>query len=95
MFSATADQALFFANDGKVQGWLSPAEGTLLNHLQSVDDSNQLAEELYLAILSRPASDAEKKAITDYLSQRKSDRNKAIGELAWSLLLSVEFRFNH
>ena len=95
VFSATADQALFFANDGKVQGWLSPAEGTLLNHLQSVEDSNQLAEELYLAILSRPASDAEKKAITDYLSQRKSDRNKAIGELAWSLLLSVEFRFNH
>ena len=95
VFSATVDQAMFLANDGQVQDWLSPAAGTLLKRLQSVDNPNLVAGELYLAILSRPATDAEKKTITEYLSQRMSDQNKAIQELAWGLLASLEFRFNY
>jgi len=95
VFSATVDQAMFLANDGQVQDWLSPAAGTLLKRLQSVDNPNLVAGELYLAILSRPATDTEKKTITEYLSQRMSDQNKAIQELAWGLLASLEFRFNY
>ena len=95
VFSSTADQALFFANDGRIQGWLSPSAGTLTHRLQSVQNANELAEELHLAILSRSATDTEKQQVTEYLAQRADDRNKAIRELVWGLLSSLEFRFNH
>ena len=95
VFSSTADQALFFANDGRVQSWLRPSEGTLTRRLQALKNADELADELHLAILSRPASRAEKERISNYLAERKEDRNKAINELAWGLLSSVEFRFNH
>lgn len=95
VFSATADQALFLANDGRVQNWLSPSEGTLIRRLQSVEDATELADELNLAILSRPATETEKQQVAEYLAKRTDDRNKAIQELAWGLLSSLAFRFNH
>jgi hypothetical protein len=95
VFSATADQALFLANDGRVQSWLAPAEGTLLKRLHDVADANEVADELSLAILSRPATEQEKREISDYLVSRKDDRNVALGELAWGMISSLEFRFNH
>ena len=94
VFSATADQALFFANDGRVQSWFSPSEGSLLKRLESIEDLNQLSEELHLAILSRSATELEKSEIETYLAERKDDRNTAIKEIAWGLLTSLEFRFN-
>jgi hypothetical protein len=94
VFSATADQALFFANDGRVLSWFSQAEGSLLKRLESIDDTDTLAEELYLAILSRPATGIEKKEVEAYLSNRKDDRSTAVREAAWGLLTSLEFRFN-
>ena len=95
VFSATADQALFFANDGRVQGWFSPAAGSLLKRLESIEDVPALANQLHLALLSRPATEAEKTGVEAYLADRKEDRNVAIRELAWGLLTSLEFRFNH
>ena len=58
-------------------------------------DPATLAEELHLAILSRSASKEEVEEVTVYLQRRADDRNKAIRELAWGLLTSLEFRFNH
>ena len=95
VFSATADQALFLSNDGRVQNWLAPAEGTLLKRLQSVKDPEMLADELYLAVLSRPATAEEQQQLTQYLAERTQDRSKALQEVAWGLLSSLEFRFNH
>ena len=95
VFSATADQALFWGNDGRVQGWLRPASGSLVHRLQSLKNLDELAAELYLAILCRSATDAETKRVADYLTPRQEDRGKAIGELAWGLMSSLEFRFNH
>ena len=95
VFSATADQALFLANDSRVQSWLRPSTGTLLKRLQSVEDNKLLANEMHLALLSRPATAEERSEIDNYLTTRKSDRNKAINEVAWGLLSSLEFRFNH
>ena len=95
VFSATADQALFLANDYRVQGWLSPKNGTLLKRIQSCDDPSELANELHLAILSRPATEGEQREVAEYLENSGKERNKAIRELVWGLLSSIEFRFNH
>lgn len=95
VFSATADQALFLSNDGRIQDWLSAAEGTLLKRLQSITDPMELADELYLSVLCRPATAEEQRQLTQYLDGRPKDRNQALQEVTWGLLSSLEFRFNH
>lgn len=94
-FYATADQALFFANGGHVRGWLNPGGENLLARLGELTEARPLAEELYLSVLTRKPSDAEVADVEAYLAARPNDRAAAIQELAWSLLASAEFRFNH
>ena len=94
VYSATADQALFMANDGRIHSWLALSPGTLLHDLQSITDDAELAQQLYLAIHSRRATDDEKHRVSQYLASRPEQRNQAIRELAWGLLSSLEFRFN-
>ena len=93
-FEATADQALFLINGANVEKWLKPQDGVLTDRLQKLDSSTELAEELYVAVLSRPPTDDEIANVTAYLNS-VSDRPTAIREMTWALLSSAEFRFNH
>lgn len=95
VFSATADQALFVSNDGRVRSWLSPASGTLLAELGELKDDVEVARRLYLAILARPATSEEQAQVVAYLGNREKDRTKALMDIAWGLMSSLEFRFNH
>ena len=52
-------------------------------------------EELYLSVLTRRPSDEERKEVAEYLKSRASERATALKDLAWALLASAEFRFNH
>ena len=94
-FYATADQALFFENDGLVRGWLRPNGENLTGRLVKMDDAAQLAEELYLSTVTRLPSDEEIAQVRNYLAAREKERANAIQELAWALISSVEFRFKH
>jgi len=40
-------------------------------------------------------SDDERKEVADYLARRGAARVPALQDLAWALLTSAEFRFNH
>jgi hypothetical protein len=93
-FEATLDQALFVANGKLVRGWLAPRPGNLTDRLAQLKETDAIAQELYLSVLTRPASDEERKDVADYLKGQK-DRGPALQELAWALLASAEFRFNH
>lgn len=96
VFSATVDQALFAANDGRMRGWLNPSEGTLLKRLRDMTDDDSIAHEIYLSVLTRKPSEMEIKEITDYLASReKKERLPALQAILWGLLTSLEFRFNH
>jgi hypothetical protein len=94
-FFATADQALFFGNDGQIRGWLTPSGGNLTDRLGKLTDARAVAEELYLSVLSRRPTDTEIVEVTNYLTARAAERPAALQELAWSLITSLEFRFNH
>lgn len=93
-FQATLDQTLFLSNGALVRGWLAPRPGNLTDRLARCKTTTDLADELYLSILSRPPTAEERREVTDYLS-RARDRNAALPDLAWALLASAEFRFNH
>ena len=95
VFHATIDQALFFANDGRVRDWLRPTPGSLSKRLSEISDGDLFAKELYLSVLSRKPSDDEVSMVAEYLDRRSKDRKAAQQELIWSMLTSLEFRFNH
>ncbi|MDG2223211.1 MAG: DUF1549 domain-containing protein [Rubripirellula sp.] len=95
VFSATADQALFLANDSRVQSWLTPAQGTLVKQLIDMESVDQIAQNMFLGILCRPPTDDEVNASKNHLATRNDDRTKAIQEMVWGLISSAEFRFNH
>ncbi len=94
-FQATVNQALFFGNGSVIDGLLKPLNNNLMQRLSKLDDPNQIANELYLAILSRPANEVERVEIATILSQAGEQRTHSICELSWALLSSNEFRFNH
>ncbi len=94
-FFATVDQALFLANGGVVKGWLAPSGENLTARLLALPDNKALADELYLSVLSRKPTDGELVAVNTYLTARPTDKPVAVAEMAWGLISSTEFRFNH
>jgi hypothetical protein len=94
-FQATVNQALFFGNGGTIDGWLKASGENLVARLSKQESVAAVADEMYLSILSRSASEKERQEIAAFLKDRASDKPTAIAELAWALLSSSEFRFNH
>ncbi len=94
-FDARLDQALFLANGPTVRGWLTPRPGNLIDRLSKLPNAETLAEELYLSVLARLPSTEERKEVVDFLASRSKDRAAALQDMAWALLASAEFRFNH
>ncbi|MEZ6146263.1 MAG: DUF1549 domain-containing protein [Planctomycetaceae bacterium] len=94
-FFATADQALFAANGGSVNGWVAPASGNVTERMVNAEQPTTAAEQLYLTVMNRHPSDEETQEVTAYLAGREADRATAAQELVWGLITSAEFRFNH
>jgi hypothetical protein len=91
----TVHQALFLSNGHSVQGWLARSAGSLVERLASLADTSAIADELYLSLYTRRPAEAERTLVVRYLADRGNERVPALQELAWALLTSTEFRFNH
>jgi hypothetical protein len=91
----TVHQALFLSNGRQIQTWLAPSNGSLVGRLAPLADAAAVAEELYLSLYSRRPTDEERADVAQYLSERGKERVPALQELAWAMLTSTEFRFNH
>ncbi|MCC9603102.1 DUF1549 and DUF1553 domain-containing protein [Stieleria sp. JC731] len=93
----TVADALYFSNNEKLNAFIE--QSTSPNHLvwqaAQLAQPNQQAELLIKTIYGRPAEASEIDAIVDYLNQRSDRRQLGISQVAWSLLTSAEFRFNH
>lgn len=94
-FDATLDQTLFLRNGGTIRAWLAPRPGNLTDRLAKLVEPRAVAEELFLSVLTRLPTAEEEKEVADCLARRTSDRAAALQDLAWALLASAEFRFNH
>jgi len=88
-------QALFLSNGRQIESWLAPTGANLVGRLAKISDSSAVAEELYLSLYSRRPAEDERALAARYLAERGKQRVPALQELAWALLESTEFRFNH
>lgn len=94
-FQATLDQTLFLRNGPQLRSWLAPRTGSLTHRLLQAKTDKALAEELFLSVLSRFPSQEEIDDVARFLKENGADRSAAVQELAWALIASAEFRFNH
>ena len=91
----TVHQALFLSNGHHVRSWLAPSGVNLIARLAALTDAGAVAEELYLSLYTRRPTEEERVEVARYLAERGKERVPALQELAWAMLASTEFRFNH
>jgi hypothetical protein len=94
-FEATMDQALFLSNGKLVRGWLAPRAGNLIDRLAALKEADAVGEELYLSVLTRMPTGEERQEVAGCLRGHEADRMAVLQEMAWALMASSEFRFNH
>ncbi len=97
-FSPSVKAALFLMNDSTILAWLEPADENLIARLVALSDEKQIADEVYMAVLSREPTDDERKEVAAFLTKsghEEKKRTKTLGMLAWALLSSTEFCLNH
>lgn len=90
-------QVLHLLNSERVQEKLSNETGVVARLASQYAENGKLIDELYLAFLSRLPSPDERRLGLRYLERPVPDRSRRQGaeDLAWSLLNSHEFVFNH
>jgi hypothetical protein len=91
----SVSQVLHLLNSPEIQGKLSHEGGTVARLVREVMEDGILVEELYLTFYSRLPSQEEKALGMAYLRRDAAKRRQAAEDLAWGLLNSLEFLFNH
>jgi citrate synthase len=90
---ASISQALHLMNSPNLQNKLTHAGGRI-TRLASMTDA-QVIEELWLACFSRFPDEKERQDAMEHISTRHDRRRQSIEDLAWSLMNTTEFVFNH
>ena len=88
-------QVLKVMNSPSIQAKLSHADGTVARWSRSAKSTPELLDEIYLTFLSRFPDDAERTAASDYLNRHAERKREALEDLAWSLMNTTEFVFQH
>ncbi len=88
-------QVLHLLNSPEISQKLSSPRGTIARLTATVADDGQLSDEIYLTFFSRFPSQPERQVASDYLQAGTGGRQAAAEDLAWTMLNSLEFVFNH
>ena len=94
-FSPGVNKSLFLMNDRLIQHWLKPRDGNLIDRLGKLKSVEAIAREMYLNVFSRLPAKEEQDWVAGYLAKNEERREGALGDLAWALLNSAEFRFTN
>jgi len=91
---ATLSQVLLLANSEEMENRIAAGDGRVAKLVKDKKAPAEAIEELYLASLSRPPTDAEKNKTLSYLDQQ-ANKQQGLEDVLWALLNSKEFMFNH
>ena len=92
---ASVGQILHLMNAPEIQAKLSHAGGHVATLVRQHPANDQLIDELYLTFFSRPPTSAERTSALNHFSNSGLPRTQAAEDLAWSMLNTLEFIFNH
>jgi hypothetical protein len=88
-------QVLHLLNSPEIHAKLTHAGGYLARWVKKKKTDGSLVEDLYLTFFSRFPTAKEKAVALEYLHKTPADRRQAVEDLAWSMMNSLEFIFNH
>jgi hypothetical protein len=88
-------QVLHLLNAPAIHAKLTHAGGYVAKLAKRQPADEPLIEELYLTFFTRRPREHERKTALAYLQEHRENRREAIEDLAWSLMNSLEFVFNH
>ncbi len=91
----TLPQLLHLENGDDVMRKMHAADGRLAKLFKSSKSEAEIVEELSLATLSKPATDAVKATVHQSLAEKGAVAEDVYRDLFWALLNSKEFSFNH
>jgi hypothetical protein len=89
----TMPQLLHLQNGESVVEKVRSGDGRLARLLRAKKADDEIVEELFLAALARPPTEAQKAAVRRELAA--GGREEVFRDLFWALLNSKEFSFNH
>jgi hypothetical protein len=88
-------QVLHLLNAPEIQAKLAHERGRVAKLAHQKTDDGELVEELYLTFYSRLPSVTERQTAVAHLRNVPGPRRQAAEDLAWSLMNTLEFVFNH
>jgi hypothetical protein len=95
-FQGSLAEHLFLNNAGQIRLIAQPRKGNLADVLlKSKMPWAERVERLFVSVLSRPPSVAERERFAQHLSGDSRTASERIEEAIWALLTCSEFRFNH
>ena len=90
----TVSQVLHLMNSPRLHNKLSNRTNVLTSLVNSLPDNEAILDELYLTLFCRFPNDEEIQFGSQFLVHA-DDRRQAIEDLAWGMMNSLEFAFNH
>ena len=89
--------ALFLSNNNALNQFISESQDRshLIPQVLQLDSPEARTEQLFQAIFNRSPTIEEHHSIINYLGNDPSKHSKRLQQIAWSMLTSAEFRFNH
>jgi hypothetical protein len=94
-FQASVTERLFVSHSATLRQLIQRRKGNLADTLAtSKDPWEQKVERLFLTVLSRPPTAAERTRFVEHLTSSKQS-DALIEEAIWALVACAEFRFNH
>lgn len=95
-FQIGVGEALLFSNGDRVmKDFLTDAAGSTLGRAKAMAEPREAVAFLVKAVHGRPATDAEVKALAEYVTKRKDRPADAYRQVLWALVTGPEFRFNY
>jgi len=88
-------QVLHLSNGRTLNPKLSSENNFLAAQIAAGSDDEAIIRKLFVAALSRQPTDAELNTLLEVVAEYGDDRKTALQDVAWSVLTSTEFTFNH
>jgi hypothetical protein len=90
----TVGQVLHILNAPGIENKLSHEAGTIRKIANEYDDNEKAIQRLYLTFFNRYGDKQEIATAVQYVTE-SSNRRQSLEDIAWSMLNSLEFLFNH